>query len=173
MGDPDAGDGQGNCNLTRTMAAQAQVDWLSTDPTDVGDGDFLMPGIDDEHRVRQAVHILDATQAALQLFLLATQGERLLFIKARVHRAVGVHRLQLLEALDRLLDGLEVGQHATQPAMVDEGHVAALGLFLVAARGVRLRFLLPAAGAGVAFLIVRTAALAGLQATGVRGTRGN
>ncbi len=28
-GDPDLGDGQGNCNLTRTAAAQALVDWLA------------------------------------------------------------------------------------------------------------------------------------------------
>ncbi|HMT20087.1 MAG TPA: ExeM/NucH family extracellular endonuclease, partial [Promineifilum sp.] len=32
-GDPDTGDGQGNCNVTRTNAAQALVDWLATDPT--------------------------------------------------------------------------------------------------------------------------------------------
>ncbi len=37
VGDPDLGDGQGNCNLTRAMAAQALVDWLATDPTGSGD----------------------------------------------------------------------------------------------------------------------------------------
>ena len=44
VGDPDAGDGQGNCNLTRTAAAQALVDWLATDPTGSGDTDFLILG---------------------------------------------------------------------------------------------------------------------------------
>ena len=44
VGDPDAGDGQGNCNLTRTAAAQALVDWLATDPTGSGDEDFLIIG---------------------------------------------------------------------------------------------------------------------------------
>ncbi|MDH4103423.1 MAG: ExeM/NucH family extracellular endonuclease [Thermoleophilia bacterium] len=43
-GDPDAGDGQGNCNGTRTLAAQALVDWLATDPTGSGDADFLITG---------------------------------------------------------------------------------------------------------------------------------
>ena len=43
-GDPDIGDGQGNCNLTRTAAAQALVDWLATDPTKSGDSDFLIVG---------------------------------------------------------------------------------------------------------------------------------
>jgi predicted extracellular nuclease len=43
-GDPDLGDGQGNCNQTRLAAAQAQVDWLATDPTGSGDPDFLIIG---------------------------------------------------------------------------------------------------------------------------------
>ncbi len=43
-GDPDAGDGQGNCNLTRTAAAEAIVDHLATDPTGSGDEDFLVIG---------------------------------------------------------------------------------------------------------------------------------
>ena len=42
--DPDTGDGQGNCNLTRKAAAQALVDWLATDPTGSGDPDFLIMG---------------------------------------------------------------------------------------------------------------------------------
>ncbi|MGE5249984.1 MAG: ExeM/NucH family extracellular endonuclease, partial [Bacteroidota bacterium] len=43
-GDPDTGDGQGNCNQTRKAAAQALVDWLATDPTGSGDSDFLIVG---------------------------------------------------------------------------------------------------------------------------------
>jgi hypothetical protein len=44
VGDPDAGDGQGNCNGTRTRAAQALVEWLATDPTGSGDSDALIIG---------------------------------------------------------------------------------------------------------------------------------
>ena len=44
IGDPDTGDGSGNCNGTRTLAAQALVDWLATDPTGSGDPDFLIIG---------------------------------------------------------------------------------------------------------------------------------
>lgn len=44
VGDPDTGDGQGNCNQTRKKAAQALVDWLATDPTGSGDPDFLIMG---------------------------------------------------------------------------------------------------------------------------------
>ncbi|HEY9088210.1 MAG TPA: ExeM/NucH family extracellular endonuclease [Anaerolineaceae bacterium] len=44
VGDYDTGDGQGNCNITRTLAAQALVDWLASDPTGSGDTDFLIMG---------------------------------------------------------------------------------------------------------------------------------
>ena len=44
LGDPDMGDGQGNCNLTRTAAANALADYLSTDPTSSQDEDILIIG---------------------------------------------------------------------------------------------------------------------------------
>jgi predicted extracellular nuclease len=44
VGDPDTGDGQGNCNGIRTLAAEALVDWIATDPTGSGDSDALVIG---------------------------------------------------------------------------------------------------------------------------------
>src|SRR5258705_4897702 len=44
IGDPDTGDGSGNCNLTRTAAAHALVDWIATDPTHSDDRDVLVVG---------------------------------------------------------------------------------------------------------------------------------
>ena len=44
IGDPDLGDGQGNCPATRTSAAIALTNWLATDPTGSGDPDFLIIG---------------------------------------------------------------------------------------------------------------------------------
>ncbi len=44
IGDPDTGDGQGNCNLTRTAIAEELVSWLATDPTGSGDPDFMILG---------------------------------------------------------------------------------------------------------------------------------
>lgn len=44
VGDLDLFDGQGNCNQTRTAAAQALVDWIATDPTGSGDPDVLIMG---------------------------------------------------------------------------------------------------------------------------------
>ncbi len=44
VGDPNTGDGSGNCNLTRTAAAEALVDWLASDPTGSNDDDFIVIG---------------------------------------------------------------------------------------------------------------------------------
>ncbi|MDR7091175.1 ExeM/NucH family extracellular endonuclease [Cellvibrio fibrivorans] len=44
LGDLDIGDGQGNCNITRTQAATALVNWLGTHPTGVNDRDYLIIG---------------------------------------------------------------------------------------------------------------------------------
>jgi predicted extracellular nuclease len=44
IGDPDTGDGQANCNQTRTAAAVALANYLATDPTGSGDADVLIIG---------------------------------------------------------------------------------------------------------------------------------
>lgn len=44
VGDPDLGDGAGNCNLTRKAAAEAMVDWLAADPTGTGSMNTLIIG---------------------------------------------------------------------------------------------------------------------------------
>jgi predicted extracellular nuclease len=44
VADPDLGQGQGNCNLTRTKAAQVLLDWIATDPTGSHDPDFVIMG---------------------------------------------------------------------------------------------------------------------------------
>ncbi len=43
-GDVDQGDGQGASNATRTLAAEALMDWLASDPTGQHDSDFLILG---------------------------------------------------------------------------------------------------------------------------------
>lgn len=42
--DPDALDGQGNCNVVRTIAAGLLAEWLAGDPTGTGDTDTLIMG---------------------------------------------------------------------------------------------------------------------------------
>jgi len=41
---PDAGDGQGNCNVVRTNAANTMTAWLVGNPTNTGDPDILIMG---------------------------------------------------------------------------------------------------------------------------------
>ena len=41
---PDAVDGQGNCNIVRTNAANELANWLASDPTGTGDQDILLMG---------------------------------------------------------------------------------------------------------------------------------
>jgi predicted extracellular nuclease len=42
--EPEAADGQGNCNEVRKRSAQLLADWLATDPTRTGDPDVLILG---------------------------------------------------------------------------------------------------------------------------------
>ena len=56
VGDPDTGDGQGNCNLTRTTAATALANWLASDPTGSGDPDFLLLGDFNAYAMEDPAH---------------------------------------------------------------------------------------------------------------------
>jgi predicted extracellular nuclease len=60
VGDPDIFDGQGNCNVTRTNAATALVDWLASDPTDSGDEDFLIMGDLNSYRNEDPIDTIEA-----------------------------------------------------------------------------------------------------------------
>ena len=86
-----------------------------------------MPDVDDEQHVGDAVHVLDAAQAAFELRELAPEREPLLLAHP-VEAAFLDQRLELLQPLDRLLDGAVVGQHAAEPAPVDVGHRTPLRL---------------------------------------------
>jgi predicted extracellular nuclease len=57
-GDPNLGDGQGNCNATRNNAAAAIADWLATDPTSSGDTDFLIIGDLNAHLLEDPITTL-------------------------------------------------------------------------------------------------------------------
>lgn len=58
VGDPDAGDGQGNCNQTRSNAAMAIADWVALDPTTSGDPDYLVIGDLNAHATEDPVTAL-------------------------------------------------------------------------------------------------------------------
>jgi predicted extracellular nuclease len=59
-GDPDVGDGQGNCNVTRTAAARALAAWLATGPTGTADTDVLVIGDLNSYRNEAPIQALEA-----------------------------------------------------------------------------------------------------------------
>jgi len=58
LGDPDLDDGAGNCNVTRTAAANALADFLATDPTGSGDPDVLVIGDLNSYRMEDPITAL-------------------------------------------------------------------------------------------------------------------
>lgn len=59
-GDGDQGDGQGNSNATRTLGAEALVDWLAADPTGQHDKDFLVLGDLNAYAMEDPVRAIEA-----------------------------------------------------------------------------------------------------------------
>ena len=70
--------------------------------------------------------MLDTAHAAIEFFPFASQPECFFFAEA-LKAALITHGFKLKQALDRLLDGLEVGHHAARPAAIDERHAALIG----------------------------------------------
>ena len=58
LNDPDVGDEQGNCNLTRLSLANALIDWLATDPTGSNDPDFISVGDLNAYRMEDPIRAL-------------------------------------------------------------------------------------------------------------------
>lgn len=54
-GDPNIGDGQGNCSATRSLAAAAMVDWIATDPTGSGSDHVIVIGDFNTHTMGDAI----------------------------------------------------------------------------------------------------------------------
>ena len=90
------------------------------------DRDRFLVGVDHEQDVGQAAHLLDAAQRALELVAVARQLQQLALGQARSARLVDP-LVELAQALDRLRDRLEIGQHAAEPAVIDVVLAAALG----------------------------------------------
>ena len=111
------------------------------------DGDLLLVGVDHEQQVGRAAHVLDAAQGLVELFLGAGELQHLTLGEAGVLLAQRL--VDGAQRLDRVRDGLPVGERAAQPAGVhvilgralggishllrrralgaDEQHAAALG----------------------------------------------
>ncbi len=83
------------------------------------DRDIFFVGVDDEQEIRNAAHVLDATERAVELVALALHRQALFFgIAAGLARRQ--HLVELAQPRDRTGDGLPVGQRAAEPARIDE-----------------------------------------------------
>src|SRR4051794_24787087 len=87
--------------------------------------EVLLLRVDDPHGARDAAHVADPAERALELVPLAAQNEQLLLRHAALGDVVEVDLVELLEPLQPLRDRGEVGQHAAQPALVDVRHAHA------------------------------------------------
>ncbi len=94
----------------------------------LADGDVLLLGVHDPDGAGHLLHLADTTEGLLQLGLLAGEDQQLLLGEARGGHVLEVDLLQLLEALQPLVDRREVGEHAAEPALVHVGHAHAGGL---------------------------------------------
>ena len=73
----------------------------------------------------KGLHILDAAEVLFQIVhFLLERGD--LLLGQKVERAVLRHLFEVVELLDALLDRLEVGQHAAEPAHIDVEHLSLL-----------------------------------------------
>ena len=88
---------------------------------------MLTGGVDNEYGIGQPLHVPDTTQVPLELLELARQQQRLL-LGHGLELARVAHALVLEHLADTLRDGREVGEGATQPALVDERHPTLLGV---------------------------------------------
>ena len=82
--------------------------------------------------------ILDAAEIGLELVLLGHRGYALAHGQ-QLHRSALGPVTQLVQPLDALGDGLEVGEQTTQPALVDVRHAAGLRGLLDRVAGLLLR----------------------------------
>ena len=90
---------------------------------------MLLAGVNHEHGRGQLLHFLDTAKVLFKLLLLGLELDNFL-LGQQIEVAVGFHLLDLAQLVDAALNGLEVGQHAAQPTLVDIEHFAALGFLL-------------------------------------------
>ena len=114
-GDANTGDGQSNCNLTRTNAAAAIADWIKTDPTASGDTDFLIIGDLNAYVMEDP---LSALSNGGLTNLLATHTDPYSFVFDAQAGALD-HALATSGLVDQVRETLEWHINADEPQLLD------------------------------------------------------
>ena len=114
-GDPNLDDGQANCSRTRTDAAEAIADWLSTDPTGSDDADFLIIG--DLNAYLQEDPLAALEKAGFRN-LLATQDNPYSFMFDAQAGALD-HAVASASLVTQVVETIEWHINADEPAVLD------------------------------------------------------
>lgn len=114
-GDPNLGDGQGNCNLTRTNAAAALADWVATDPTGSGDTDVLIIGDLNAYTKEDP---LSAFENAGMTSLLGSQANPYSFVFDGQAGALD-HAVVSASLLPQVVETIEWHINADEPSLLD------------------------------------------------------
>ena len=101
------------------------------------DRDLLGFQVDHEHRVGHALHVLHAAEVRPQLRQVRLGGHALARGQQR-ELALRLEAFEVVQPSDALVDRLEVGQQATEPAVVDIRHAGGLGDLLDGVAGLLL-----------------------------------
>ena len=130
----------GNHEVDSLRAAVAVDDGDDGNPQTLGlaHRDVFLVEIDDEERVGKPGHLLDPLQRLPVLGDDPVDARELLLRERRDLLLVVEEVELLLEAVDRLLDGAEVGEHPAEPAITDVELLGALGFPLDRGAGLPL-----------------------------------
>ncbi len=105
----------------RVAVGVDQADDRDSQPLRLAHRDRLGLEVDHEHRLRNALHVLDAAEVRLQLLEVLLGGDPLAG-RQQLQLTLRVVALEVVKALDPQRDRLEVGQQAAEPAVVDVRH---------------------------------------------------
>ena len=83
-----------------------------------GNSDVLTGGVNDDQSVWQSVHGANATKVALELHPFAVEASEFLFGHG-LELGLFLDFLEVIEAGNAFADGFHVGEHATEPAVID------------------------------------------------------
>jgi predicted extracellular nuclease len=116
-GDPDTGDGQANCNDTRTLATAALANWLASDPTGSGDSDVLIIG--DLNAYLEEDPVTGLEMAGYSNLLRIFRGSQAYSFVFRGESGALDHALVSASLLPQVTDALEWHINADEPPVLD------------------------------------------------------
>ena len=112
----------------------ANADDRNVEATSFGHGNLFVGEVGHDHQTGEVHHFADAAEHAQQLFAFTVLVEDFLLGEG-LESTVGFHGVDLVNLLDGLANGLEVGEHTAQPAVGDGELVAGSGSFQHALTG--------------------------------------